>query len=227
MDIEGCYWLGNCELKVQNLLNRACLPGSVFYDIGASLGFFSLAVANCGGWPKDMVFAFELEPGNCLRLKEMAIRNNLQDHLRLGESAVWSCTSRDGVPFRRGGSQATYGGVLADGVAPVLADGELRLTSTVSLDDFLHQGNPAPDVLKIDVEGGECEVLRGGEKLFSRRKPTVICEVHRQEAATWIENWLAHKGYVAEWQVPEELYPRLLFARRAQPPSHRLGADYE
>lgn len=214
LDIEGCYWVGNYEPRVQDLLMKACAPGSVFYDIGASLGFFSLAAANFMG-PKAIVFAFEPEPANCLRVKEMVFRNNLQDRVRLVEAAVWSRTAPEGLPFRRGGRQATYGGVVADGVAPVLAEGELRRASTVSLDDFLRQGNPAPDVLKIDVEGGECEVLKGGEDLFSRRKPTLICEVHRPEAAAWIENWLAGREYVAEWRMPEELYPRLLFAQPA------------
>lgn len=225
LSVEGNYWLGNYEVGVQNLLGELCVPGSVFYDVGASLGFFSLAVANVVG-PRGKVVAFEPEPENCERLREMAVRNNLQARIVTVEMAVWSRTAQEGVPFRRGGRQATYGGVSSDGVTPVLAEGEMLRVAAVSLDDFLHQGNPPPDVLKVDVEGGECQVLKGGEELFSSVRPALICEVHRAEAARWIACWLPAKGYVARWQVPEELYPRLLFAQPAEP-SRRRGADHE
>jgi len=211
LNVEGNYWIGNYEAEVQDLLKTLCVPGSVFYDIGADLGFFSFAVASRIG-PEGRVFGFEPEAENCLRFKEMAVRNNLQDRVGLVEAAAWRYTSSSGVHFRRGGRQKTYGGVLADGVTPVLAEGKTRLVSTISLDDFIRRGHPAPSVLKVDVEGGECEVLKGGEELFSRVKPTLICEVHREEAAKWIADWLGAKYYVLVWQIPNELFPRLLFA---------------
>jgi FkbM family methyltransferase len=157
----------------------------------------------------------------------MAVRNNLQARIAIVEAAVWSRTAREGLPFRRGGRQSSYGGVSSDDVAPVLAEGEMRRVAGVSLDDFLRQGNPAPDVLKVDVEGGECEVLKGGDELFSRVRPALICEVHRAEAARWIVCWLSTKEYVAQWQVPEELYPRLLFAQPAEPSRRRRGSNHE
>jgi FkbM family methyltransferase len=211
---EGSYWLGHHEVAVQELLERLCKPGFVFYDIGAHLGFFSFGVANCIG-PKGRVFAFEPDPENCVRLKEMVTRNNLQGRVNVVGAAVWSYTSSGGVPFRRGRSKA-HGGVLADGIAPVLADGEMQLVAAISLDDFLRKSNPCADVVKIDVEGGECEVLKGAEELFSRSRPVLLCEVHHEKAAQWITKWLVQKGYVAEWRVPEELYPRLLLGQPAK-----------
>ncbi len=211
---EGSYWLGHHEVVVQELLERLCKPGFVFYDIGAHLGFFSFGVANCIG-PKGRVFAFEPDTENCVRLKEMVTRNNLQSRVKVVEAAAWSYTSSGGVPFRQGSSKA-HGGVLADGIAAVLADGEMQLVSAISLDDFLRKGNPCADVVKIDVEGGECEVLKGAEELFSRSRPVLLCEVHHEKAAQWITKWLVPKGYVAEWRVPKELYPRLLLGQPAK-----------
>jgi FkbM family methyltransferase len=210
---EGSYWLGHHEVAVQELLKRLCKPGSVFYDIGSHLGFFSFGVANCIG-ANGRVFAFEPDPENCARLKAMVLRNNLQSRVKVVEAAAWSYTSSGGVPFRRGSSKA-HGGVLADGIAPVLADGEMHLVSSISLDDFLRMGNPCADVIKIDVEGAECEVLKGAEEVFSRSTPALLCEVHHEQAARWIEEWLLPKGYVAEWRVPKELYPRLLLGQPA------------
>jgi len=222
LDVEGGYWIGTYEVPVQDLLGALSLPGYIFYDIGASLGVFSLAFARAIG-PNGRVFAFEPEPRNCRRIREMAIRNGLQGRLELVEAAVWSRTVPGGAPFRRGGRQDTYGGVSADGVIPVLAEGEMRLVPLICLDEFIRRGNPAPDVLKIDVEGGECEVLKGGEELFFRARPTLICEVHREEGAHWIEAWLAAKRYAAVWHVPDEGFPRLMMAH----PSERVTAKAE
>src|SRR5580692_5885339 len=70
LDIEGGYWIGSYEPRVQNYLQRCCTPGSVFYDIGTSLGFFSLAVARRVG-PQGKVFGFEPELENTRRLRQM------------------------------------------------------------------------------------------------------------------------------------------------------------
>ena len=163
--------------------------------------------------PEGKVFGFEPEPENSRRFRQMIVRNNLQDRVTLVDAAAWSHTSAE-IPFERGGRQKTYGGVVADGVRPVLAEGEIRLVKAFSLDD--RQGHPAPDVIKIDVEGGECEVLKGARQIFSRAKPALICEVHHQEAAAWIAEWLAEISYLAEWHVPDELFPRLLFAEAGE-----------
>jgi FkbM family methyltransferase len=207
---EGSYWLGCHEAVVQELLKQFCRPGSVCYDIGAHVGFFSLGLAQCVG-PEGKVFAFEPDPENCARLKETMVRNDFEDRVELVEAAVWSRTCSRGIPFRCGSSKA-HGGVCADGLAPVLADAETRLVPGISLDDFIRKGNSVPDVVKIDVEGGECEVLKGGEQLFSQSSATLLCEVHHEQATRWITGWLTAKGYVAEWRVPKESYPRLLLA---------------
>jgi FkbM family methyltransferase len=211
---EAAYWLGNYEARVQGVLEKLCRPGSIFYDIGANLGFFSFAVARCVG-PNGKVIAFEPEQDNCLRFREMVLRNCLQGHVSLLEAAVWSYSSPAGLPFKRGRRPRAQGGVLADGMSPVLAEGEIVKVPALSLDDFLGSGHPVPDVLKIDVEGGECEVLKGAANLLCRKRPAVICEVHREQAVEWLLDWLPRKGYVASWSVPEELYPRLLVAQAA------------
>jgi FkbM family methyltransferase len=214
LDIEGGYWIGTYEERVQNLLRRLCGPGSVFYDVGTSLGFFSLAVARHVG-EKGRVFGFEPEPENTRRFRQMVIRNRLQERATVVDAAAWS-RSLDEVRFQSGGRQRTYGGVAAEGVGPVLADGEIRLVRSVSLDDFVAQGHPAPDVIKIDVEGGECEVLKGARHIFSQARPALICEVHHQQAAGWIADWLSEVDYAGEWYIPEESFPRLLLAQSPQ-----------
>jgi len=208
---EWSYWAGYHERAVQETLHRVCRPASVFYDVGAHLGYFSFAVANAVG-PQGSVYAFEPDPENSVRCKETAIRNSLEDRVEIVRAAAWSYTA-SGVQFRRGKRGRARGGIEIEGVTPVLADdGDLTVVPAITLDNFVRQGYPAPGIIKIDVEGGECQVLQGSEELFARSRPVLICEVHRADAAQWIADWLSLKQYSASWRIPKESFPRLLIA---------------
>lgn len=56
--------------------------------------------------------------------------------------------------------------------------------------DSLLDHNPAPDFVKIDTEGAEVEVLRGGRRLFSEVCPRLIVECHRPPHGDWIRSFL-------------------------------------
>jgi hypothetical protein len=67
-------------------------------------------------------------------------------------------------------------------------------------------------LIKIDVEGGENEVLLGAASLFTAHRPVLIVEVHHQQAAEKLVAWLQEFSYVGEWRIPAEQFPRHLFA---------------
>jgi methyltransferase FkbM-like protein len=100
---------------------------------------------------------------------------------------------------------------------PVLASGEYILVPSIPLDEFIASGNPAPQLMKIDVEGGETAVLVGAERLLRERRPVIICEVHHAEAAGWMEEWLPARGYHMDWLIPPEQFPRRLLAQATSP----------
>ena len=52
---------------------------------------------------------------------------------------------------------------------------------TVRLDSFLAQSELRPDLLKIDVEGAELMVLRGGERCLAECRPKLVVEVTENE----------------------------------------------
>src|ERR1035437_5837216 len=55
--IHGC-WLGTFEFDKQKLIAAAIKPGSVVYDLGAHVGFYSL-LAGIQAGPEGKVFCFE------------------------------------------------------------------------------------------------------------------------------------------------------------------------
>jgi hypothetical protein len=81
---------------------------------------------------------------------------------------------------------AGFGSAMAGGVRST------RLVPTVTL-DWLAARFPAPDVLKIDVEGAELAVLVGGSRVLADSR-AVICEVSGQNAAA-VSTVLADHGY--------------------------------
>jgi hypothetical protein len=81
----------------------------------------------------------------------------------------------------------------------------------ITLDSFARD-HQAPRLIKIDVEGAEVQVLEGAGNVFDDAKPILICEVHNQEAATWVEGWLKQRSYVLEWLTDDIPFPRHLLA---------------
>jgi FkbM family methyltransferase len=161
------------------------------------------------------VVAFDGDPENVERSRGNSVRNGLEGHLQVVHAAVWSRTARDGISFRRGTTARSQGGVEADGNRPVLARGEIINVPAITLDDFVAAGGPPPQLVKIDVEGGEYEVLRG-VRLFATQRPLIIAEIHHQQAAEQITAWLNEYQYEAQWNIPEEKFPRRLFAWPAE-----------
>jgi FkbM family methyltransferase len=209
--VEALIWRGKHEPEVQDAILAVVRPGEVVYDIGAHVGTMALGAARLVG-DRGLVVAFDGDPENIARLREHAARNGFENRLRVVHAAVWSRTAVDGIGFRRGTTARSQGGVEADGKRPVLASGEVVNVAAIRLDDFVAAGEPPPQLVKIDVEGGEYEVLRGGEMLFANQRPLVIVEVHHQEAADQITRWLSDYRYCAQWNIPKEKFPRHLFA---------------
>ncbi|MGE5203998.1 MAG: FkbM family methyltransferase [Chlamydiota bacterium] len=219
---ETFLWRGDHEPGVQALLARLLRPGCVAYDVGSYLGFFALGMARRLG-PTGRVIAFEPDPENAARLEEHIARNRMQSQIQVVEAAAWRALGGNTIAYRRGSKVRSQGGVEAEGLRPVLASGERILVRSISLDEFIAGGNPAPQLLKIDVEGGESAVLAGAERLITDGRPVIICEIHHAEAARWIEEWLSARDYRMDWLIPPEKFPRRLLAEPASGKSEGCG----
>lgn len=219
---EAGFWRGEHEPSVQNAISAIARPGDVIYDVGAYLGSLTLGAARLVG-ATGRVVAFDGDPENIERLRENTLRNHLASRVEAVHAAVWSHPAHTGIPFRRGSTEMSHGGVEADGQRPVLGNGQLISVPVTSLDAFVAEGGPPPQLIKIDVEGGECEVLRGGASLFAKQRPIIIVEVHHRQAAERIATWLQEFRYSPEWRIPEENFPRCLIAWPLERPAPAIS----
>jgi FkbM family methyltransferase len=205
---ERGLWAGVHEPEVQAFLSEHIRLGMVLYDVGAHIGLFTLLGAARGA----QVVAFEPDPESAGRIRQHAEKNGFSQRVTVVESAVWS-SSAASIPFRRG-EPRSQGGVCAGEHRPVLARGEVIGVQAVTLDAFAAGFNPLPDVIKIDVEGGEAEVLQGARDAIRRHSPTLIIEVHGAEQYELVREFISAAGYEAEWTVPRDGFPRLCIASR-------------
>ena len=66
----------------------------------------------------------------------------------------------------------------------------------LSLDDFVYQqGNPAPHVVKMDIEGGEVMALPGMQRILQESHPLMLLELHGPESAQAAHDILTGAGY--------------------------------
>lgn len=179
LQAEKDYWLGTYEPALQTALQEALLPGMVAYDVGANIGYLTLLMARAVG-TGGQVFAFEALPANVERLRRNVELNDLQDRVTVVAAAV---LDRPGtVRFLLGPSGGTG---KAEGSAgrEFTARGIIEVPA-VALDDFIYsQGHPAPQVLKMDIEGGEVRAFAGMKETLQRARPLLFLELHGQRSA--------------------------------------------
>ena len=161
---EKDYWLGTYEPDLQAAARRCMKPNMVIYDVGANIGYISLMAARLVG-NKGKVFSFEALPANIARLSQNVALNTLQAQIKVIHAAVVEKSGE--VTFLTHASGAM-------GKAAGSAGREAQYTQSIkveglALDAFVYeQGNPAPAVIKMDIEGGEGLALSGMPRLLKR-----------------------------------------------------------
>ena len=156
---------------MQDVFARFVEAGSVVYDVGANVGFFTLCAARLAGLG-GYVYAFEPDLVNA----SVARRNTLANDLANVCVYPVAVGARTGVIDLR---LARYSGghAIAEAAAPPDLVGTVPVP-LMALDDFVKSADiRRPDFVKIDVEGAELAVLRGMAGLVSEARPVILVEL--------------------------------------------------
>jgi FkbM family methyltransferase len=151
--------------------------GNTVVDIGASWGLFSYHLARRVG-ERGHLYSYEPHPANAAVLAKLM---RAKPNVRFRETAVSDLAgkSRLLVPTYRG-RRVTAQSSLAHGFERVGVE-EIEV-QTVTLDDEIGE-NVQVDFVKIDVEGHELAVLRGGAAMFRRCVPPILIEIEQRHLA--------------------------------------------
>ncbi len=157
---------GEYEPHVTYQIRSLLKPGQRFVDVGASFGYFATLAGSIVGSTGELI-AFEPGPQNQSLLLLNLAKNGVS------QPEVHPVALSDSPGF------LTYSSSGANGfVTPFLGDPSELATRTLvrceTLDSVI--GNRQVDMMKIDVEGAEGLVLRGGEATIKRCHPILLME---------------------------------------------------
>lgn len=177
--VEGAY-----DASFLEYAGKLDLKGNAVCDVGAHIGFHTMALANLVG-NTGRVFAFEPNPYNLERLRMNLGRNpNLADRVHVCESALSDQNGETVFNFSHNVDDSTSSGGYIDGAyVPLSKDTYTKArfvahkVRTRTLDDLFEDG-PAIALMKIDVEGAEHLVIKGAQQTIKRNKPILLIEIH-------------------------------------------------
>lgn len=179
-----------------DLLEPFVVPGAVVLDVGANIGTHTVFFAQRAG-EAGRVVAFEpqrtLHHVLCGNAALNGLRNVHAHHTAVGREPG---TLR--VPALDVTAEQNLGGLsLGD-----WGDGEP--VAVMRIDDL---DLPRCELVKIDVEGMECDVLDGATETIRRHRPVLYVENDRAEHSRALLTRLLDLGYRVYWHLPPLFAP--------------------
>jgi FkbM family methyltransferase len=148
--------------------------GKIVLDIGAYSGVTSIIFAQLVG-AGGHVYAFEADATNygCAKINvEMAEKVLGLKNITLFHRAIWSHSN--GVMFSHEGAMGSSAAAITGG-----GRGTERMVASITLADFLtEQGLDHIDFVKVDIEGGEIELLEHSAGTLKGVNAKLIVEPH-------------------------------------------------
>jgi len=172
---RAIFLYGTFEISETRLVQAFLRPGMTFLDVGAHIGYYTLIAARLVG-EAGRVHSFEPGAATRAHLEANVARNhlgNVEIHVQAlaeqtGEVGFWPSTLASN-----------------QGISSIIASGDGQaapvMVPSLSLDDFAASlGGRRIDFLKMDIEGAELQVIRGGQRLLGGAEaPPMIFEAHQ------------------------------------------------
>ena len=171
---RASYLLGTPKSELQDVMSLFLKPGMVVYDIGSNVGFQACIAARLVG-PSGSVYCFEPVPSNVAQIEYNARLNGFKNivtrSMALGRI---DCTERFLLS-----AECTWGALASatDHIAEPIGEMEVEVRQLDSLRE--KDSLPAPDWVKMDVEGAEIDVLAGAMQTLKQSRPILVIELHR------------------------------------------------
>lgn len=160
------------ETEVFQYMRSVVRPGNVVLEAGANFGVFTVLLAR---WvaPGGRVFAFEPAP---------IPRAALVDHLALNGAHSLVTVVPEALGRERGKAdfyvEEMSGQNTLSKSHSRIPEAKPISVSVNTIDAFCEANGLAPALIKIDVEGFEHCVLRGGMRTLAKAHPRIVVEFH-------------------------------------------------
>ena len=162
------YLHGAYEFGTMHAMTRLLYEGDTVLDIGANIGQMAVHAANLVG-PRGRVLAFEPARRTHYALEGNLTRNGVGHRVEAFRLAL---SDTSGRAFLSTSEDLGSGGATI--IGEVLGTGEE--VHTKLLDEVIAARNvERVDFVKLDVEGAEASVIRGGASVFGSESPPIVC----------------------------------------------------
>lgn len=171
---DFAHW-GDRHNRGFELCVEACRGKCCVLDVGAHIGLVTLPMSEVIA-DDGRIFAFEPAEAN---------RNFLDAHLALNDienvtvvDALVGAKASLSIAFFEQSRAAGQNSVVVKKNPKAYRETRRR---QITLDGFCRENDLAPEIIKIDVEGGEIGVLEGARDILRKNLPTIFLSVHPAE----------------------------------------------
>lgn len=144
--------------------------GQVFFDIGANVGYYTVLGSRLVG-VTGTVIAFEPVVRNLVYLYQHTLLNRTRNVIIIPSA----CSERTSLAAFSVGRNFAMGHL-----AEKSGKKDTFPVPAITVDEVIEQGGVYPDVIKIDVEGGELSVLKGAQAALRTARPRILLSTHSE-----------------------------------------------
>ncbi|MEN9552370.1 MAG: hypothetical protein RI935_747 [Candidatus Parcubacteria bacterium] len=162
---QEIFWKGCYEEEVLHTIQQHLTEDSVFVDVGANVGDHTLFASHIAH--KGKVIAFEPIPDLCDQIQHsISLQNKQHAPITVHPFACGQKTSSLTLSLP----------VNNIGGASLVRKGDRTLSVQVVKADDILKNEDKVTMIKIDVEGFECDALLGLQQTISKHKPSLVIE---------------------------------------------------
>jgi len=155
------YWV---DWEEFNLITRYVQPGDVVFDIGTNMGSYTIWMSRIIG-EKGRIHSFEPDKRNFAMLQTNIALNKAADRIAANNFAVSDVDGELRFTTNLDGENHIAGS----------GEGNVVVIPSKKLDTYVQeQGIGRIAYMKIDVEGFEYSVLKGGSQLLSEKRVDIL-----------------------------------------------------
>ena len=217
---------GNYEPLCTKVMQGLVTQDSVCLDIGGHYGYFTLVMACLAS--NGRVDTYEPVPAHAERIEESTKRSQLS-HVTVHREAIADVSTTMTLRCRTSGNHDSMsyldsvGGIVSEAAQEQYPSFESLSVQTKTLDGLMEL---QPDFIKIDAEGAEAAILRGGINLLqSSSSLRLLVEVHGIREAFECANVLQRVGYRAIMLGPQATTLPILCLSDRDPESLKVLED--
>lgn len=192
------FWHGPASFEYTTIFKSLIRKMDTFFDVGSNIGYYT--VLACAENNQVNVHSFEPAVGSFTYLKKNVAINNIEQQVKAEETALTdishSLTFHEAVNNKYQHTRYVLSGESNASTKELNREFRIYEVKGITLDEYCEKNAiNSIGLIKIDTEGAELNILKGGCQTISSQLPIIICEIHHDFNKEKIESIMQDMGY--------------------------------